>query len=97
MKVRLFDKTAKTLDIKIQKYTTGIEEWKPKKGSVSIKMPIGKNSWIYLLLVIKGRKEATAIIGVKFEGKPIKRLKIRQSIIKADDFKNSNKIFLLNS
>ena len=33
----------------------------------------------------------------KFEGKPIKRLKIRQSIIKADDFKNSNKIFLLNS
>ena len=26
IKVRLFDKTAKTLDIKIQIYTTGIEE-----------------------------------------------------------------------
>jgi len=26
LKVRLFDKTAKILDIKMQKYTTGIEE-----------------------------------------------------------------------
>ena len=77
----------------MQKYTTGIEEWKPKKGSVIIKTLTGKNSWIYLLLVKKGRKEAKAIIGVKFEGKPIKRLKIRQNINKADDYKNSNNIF----
>ena len=33
------------------------------------------------------------MIGVKFEGKPIKRLKIKHKINKADDLKNSNNIF----
>ena len=55
-------------------------------------MPTGKNSWIYLLLVIKGRKEATAIIGVKFEGKPIKRLKIKQNMINSEGIRKEVKI-----
>ena len=68
------------------KYTTGIAEYNPRNGSVIIIILTGKNIWIYLLLVIKGKKTAQANIGVKLGGKPINLDTIKQRIKRQDDF-----------
>ena len=73
----------------IQKYTTGISEYRPRNGSVIIKIPTGKNICMYLLSVMKGKNTAQASIGVKFAGNPIKRAAIRQRSKSQHDFKVS--------